>query len=593
MANFSTRCNGFKDGDDAFIVNIPDDVTTPTPSSRFVRFQDWSPNSDELYFRSDGVYAGKTRTKLILCLEKIQIGIALGFQRIKSVIKSVKFRLVDLDTRRKVFNPQSLYLHWWNKRFLISCMIAASIDALFFYIPVVDGKNTCLGFDKKLELITCVLRSLADLFYILHIFFQFRTGFLGPSSRIYENNAFIQDRDAIARRYLSSYFLIDILAVLPLPQVVHLIIIPKSRGLVDLKMKYLSRGVIMLQFFPRFIRVYPIYKAVRGTLVITEAAWVGVGFNFSLYMLASHIFGAIWYLNSIERQDMCWRDACRNTAGCQISSLYCRDYNKESNTFLRASCPVIEPNKTVFDFGVYLDSLQSGIVESKTFSDKFIYCFWWGLQNLGSLGQNLKTSVYSWEVVFVVSISIFGLFLFTLLIGNVQMYLQSNTIKQEKAMRAKMQDTERWMTHISLPDDLKDRIRLCVQYEWQKTRGFDDEMLLHNLPKDLRRNIKLHQRLALLHRVPIFAIMDERLLEEMCDRLKPVFIRKEVWSYEKDALAKSGGNSLSLGTTIYASRFAANLLRSNRRNDRHKSRLLERLTPSFLQKPIDPDFSFG
>ncbi|CAI0449898.1 unnamed protein product [Linum tenue] len=60
---------------------------------------------------------------------------------------------------------------------------------------------------------------------------------------------------------------------------------------------------------------------------------------------------------------------------------------------------------------------------------------------------------------------------------------------------------------------------------------------------------------------------------------------------EEDALAKAGGNSPSLGATIYASRFAANALRLLRRNSTRKARITERLPPMMLQKPAEPDFT--
>ncbi|KAL0340216.1 UNVERIFIED_CONTAM: putative cyclic nucleotide-gated ion channel 10 [Sesamum radiatum] len=48
----------------------------------------------------------------------------------------------------------------------------------------------------------------------------FRTGFIVPSSRIYGRGELVEDLGEICRRYLSSYFIIDILSILPLPQVV-------------------------------------------------------------------------------------------------------------------------------------------------------------------------------------------------------------------------------------------------------------------------------------------------------------------------------------------------------------------------------------
>ena len=39
-------------------------------------------------------------------------------------------------------------------------------------------------------------------------------------------------------------------------------------------------------------------------------------------------------------------------------------------------------NATIsFNFGIYGDAWQSGIVSSK-FLEKYFFCFWWGLRNL-------------------------------------------------------------------------------------------------------------------------------------------------------------------------------------------------------------------
>ncbi|MCD9640446.1 Cyclic nucleotide-gated ion channel 1 [Datura stramonium] len=233
------------------------------------------------------------------------------------------------------------------------------------------------------------------------------------------------------------------------------------------------------------------------------------------------VLGAFWYLFSIERESTCWQRACGNSSACHHSSLYCDDDHTGFKTLLNNSCPIETPNTTLFDFGIFLDALQSGVVESMDFPQKFFYCFWWGLQNLSSLGQNLQTSTYVWEICFAVFISIAGLVLFSFLIGNMQTYLQSTTLRLEE-MRVKRRDAEQWMSHRLLPEHLRERIRRYEQYKWQETRGVDEENLIHNLPKDLRRDIKRHLCLALLMRVPMFEKMDEQLLDALCDRLRPV-----------------------------------------------------------------------
>ncbi|XP_077251273.1 cyclic nucleotide gated channel 1 [Tasmannia lanceolata] len=705
---------------------------------KFVRFQDWSSPEGSLSTERKvsaevGVFSGKIRGTISSVSEGILKGFEWGSEGVRNIRKSFHVRSeTDSSTNslcsRKILDPQGAFLQRWNRIFVLSCVIAVSVDPLFFYIPVVNHDKKCLGLDHNLEITASVLRSFTDIFYVLHILFQFRTGFIAPSSRVFGRGVLVDDSLAIARRYLSSYFLIDILAVLPLPQVVVLFIIPRLRGgSAPLAAKNTLRFIVLFQYIPRLVRIYPLYKEVtRSAGIITETAWAGAALNLFLYMLASHGIGAFWYLLSIEREDTCWRKACHKDALC-IRSLYCGGDDTRSKGFLDISCPIKEPNATIFDFGIYLLALQSEVVQSKDFLQKLFYCFWWGLQNLSSLGQNLKTSTYIGEILFAVFISICGLVLFSLLIGNMQTYLQSTTVRLEE-MRVKRRDAEQWMSHRLLPDNLRERIRRYEQYKWQETRGVDEEHLLYNLPKDLRRDIKRHLCLALLMRVPMFEKMDDQLLDAMCERLKPVLYTEDsyivregdpvdemlfimrgklesvttnggrtgffnsdilkggdfcgeellTWALDphsssnlptstrtvralseveafalmaddlksvasqfrrlhskqlrhtfrfysqqwrtwaacfiqaawrryckkkleeslheeedrlKEALAKGEGSSPSLGATIYASRFAANILRALRRNGMRNAKIPDRLPPLLLQKPSEPDFT--
>ncbi|KAG8381161.1 hypothetical protein BUALT_Bualt06G0093600 [Buddleja alternifolia] len=497
---------------------------------KFVRFQDWTSEKsfDEQSPSEGGVRLGRLISAVYSVSDKFQRGLESGSERIKRFTGSIrsfslgKFLEDGEGSGKKILDPQGSFLQKWNKIFVLSCVIAVSLDPLFFYIPIINDDKKCLDLDRKLELTASILRSFTDIFYLIHIIFQFRTGFIAPSSRVFGRGVLVEDSWEIAKRYLSSYFIIDVLAVLPLPQVVILIIIPMLKGARSLNTKNLLKFVVILQYIPRFLRMYPLYKEVTRTSgILTETAWAGAAFNLFLYMLASHVLGAFWYLFSIERETTCWERACRDDSACRHASFYCGGDHTGFTQILNASCPIQPVNTTPFDFGIFLDALQSGVVESKDFPAKFFYCFWWGLQNLSSLGQNLKTSTFVWEICFAVSISISGLVLFSFLIGNMQTYLQSTTLRLEE-MRVKRRDAEQWMSHRLLPDSLKERIRRYEQYKWQETRGVDEENLIRNLPKDLRRDIKRHLCLALLKRVPMFEKMDDQLLDAMCDRLKPV-----------------------------------------------------------------------
>ncbi|XP_016205265.1 cyclic nucleotide-gated ion channel 1 [Arachis ipaensis] len=503
---------------------------------KFVRFEDWrSTSSEQESSVNNGYNERKGMPSVGAVLKSIGRKLESGSEKFKNLRKPSTVHPVSdrpkekLASRRSnILDPQGRTLEKWNKIFVITCVMAISVDPLFFYIPVINDKEKCLNLDGTLRITTSVLRTFFDLFYILRIIFQFRTGFIAPSTRVFGRGEVNNNPVAIMKRYLSSYFIIDILSIIPIPQVLVLAVTPKMKSSPFLA-KDLLKYVILVQYVPRLLRIWPLFREVTRTSgILTETAWAGAAFNLGLYMLASHVVGANWYMLSVESEARCWRKVMENDRDFKDSYLGCGPNREFVIPLLRknTTCPFIDPDQNqdpnAFDFGIFNDALESSVVNSETdFLKKFFYCFWWGLRNLSSVGQNLKTSTYIVEILFAIFIAIAGLVLFALLIGNMQKYLQSTTVRVEE-MRVKRRDAERWMSHRMLPERLRDRVRRYEQYKWQQNRGVEEEALIRTLPKDLRRDIKRHLCLALVKKVPIFEKMDEQLLDAMCDRLKPV-----------------------------------------------------------------------
>ncbi|XP_047948040.1 probable cyclic nucleotide-gated ion channel 5 [Salvia hispanica] len=483
----------------------------------------------------DGLGRGNHRTPAPS--KSFKRGMKKGSQGLKSIGRSLGFgvsRAVfpeDLKvSEKRIFDPQDKLLTLWNKLFVMSCILGVSIDPLFFFLPVFNKSEKCLDIDRKLAITATTLRTIVDAFYLIHMVLQFRTAYIAPSSRVFGRGELVIDPGQIAKRYLKCYFIIDFLAVLPLPQIVVWRFLQRSNGSDVLATKQALFFIILLQYIPRFARIMPLTSELKRTSgVFAETAWAGAVSYLLLYMLASHIVGAFWYLLSVERNDTCWQKACkRKENNCTTDFLYCgnqdmANYNiwrNISEGVLSSACPVGDETNPPFDFGIFRQALASEIVSSRKFLSKYCYCLWWGLQNLSTLGQGLQTSTYPGESIFSIALAIFGLILFALLIGNMQTYLQSLTIRLEE-MRVKRRDSEQWMHHRLLPPDLRERVRRYDQYKWLETRGVDEHSLVESLPKDLRRDIKRHLCLALVKRVPLFENMDERLLDAICERLKP------------------------------------------------------------------------
>ncbi|KAJ6758733.1 CYCLIC NUCLEOTIDE-GATED ION CHANNEL 15-RELATED-RELATED [Salix koriyanagi] len=208
----------------------------------------------------------------------------------------------------------------------------------------------------------------------------------------------VMDPELIARRYLKSDFFIDLIAALPLPQIVIWFIIPAIRSSHADHTNNALVLIVLLQYIPRLYLIFPLSsEIIKATGVVANTAWAGAAYNLLLYMLASH-----------------------------ASDL------------------------------------------------------------------SLSTSTFIGETAFAILIAIMGLVLFAHLIGNMQTYLQSITVRLEE-WRLKRRDTEEWMRHRQLPP---------------------------NSPRTyLRRDIQRHLCLDLVRRVPFFSQMDDQLLDAICERL--------------------------------------------------------------------------
>ncbi|KAH0941032.1 hypothetical protein HID58_000669, partial [Brassica napus] len=195
----------------------------------------------------------------------------------------------------------------------------------------------------------------------------------------------------------------------------------------------------------------------------------------------------------------CWKTRCNKEHGGVNCFLYYLDcdsplYDAKQQQWANVTnvFKLCDARKGEFKYGMFENAITKKVVSSN-FNERYFYCLWWGLQQLSSYGQNLSTTTFIGETTFAVLIAIFGLVLFAHLIGNMQTYLQSLTVRLEE-WRLKKRDTEEWMRHRQLPEDLRDRVRRYEQYKWLAARGVDEE-------------------------VPFFSQMDDQLLDAICERL--------------------------------------------------------------------------
>nr|XP_028956535.1 uncharacterized protein LOC103417728 isoform X6 [Malus domestica] len=451
---------------------------------------------------------------------------------------------------------ESLDQKYWKKIFISSCLCAIILDPLFLYIPILKDDIKCLMLDPKLKIVTLLLRSLTDFFYLMDIIIRIYrsenySGLIDELNRRQHrlNFNFVMKScvPRIAKTIWASYdILIDIVALLPLSQVAILIFFSK---MIDLRSLTTTRMVLMnvfalLQYVPRVLRIYLSFKELKKRPLKEKLRetpiWIKGVLNFSMYIIASHVAGALWYFFSIQRMMICWHSACRKNDGCDNRMFGCHDHHFFRNTtILNDLCPVSDGDNSsdtmFFDFGIFATALEYGLVGSTSYFKKFLNCFWWGLRNLSSLGSNLEPSADGWENLYTIFISISGLLLFLYLIGNLQMYMQFETTRREDRKRKmlieqkveeKGLDIELWLFKRGVPTrlnkDMKLQIIEKVQQALEDGMEINLDKIFPLLHSDVQSRIEDYMPLTKLKQVPMLRGMDEGLLKIIYEKLEHV-----------------------------------------------------------------------
>ncbi|PHT53492.1 putative cyclic nucleotide-gated ion channel 19 [Capsicum baccatum] len=360
----------------------------------------------------------------------------------------------------------------------------------------------------------------------MHILLQFRLAYVAPESRVVGAGELVDHPKKIAINYLTGYFAIDFFIVLPLPQIIILLILPKSIASSGANYaKNLLRAAILLQYIPRLCRFLPLLAGQSPSGFIFESAWANFFINLLTFVLSSHVVGSCWYLFGLQRVNQCLRDACRGSkiARC-VEFIDCghgNDYTKFRwdptwDQWKNNSDAVACFTNDGFDYGIYEQAVN--LTTERSVVTRYVYSLFWGFQQISTLAGNQVPSYFVWEVIFTMAIIGMGLLLFALLIGNMQNFLQSLD-RRRLEMSLRRRDVEQWMSHRRLPVVLRRRVREAERYNWAATRGVNEEMLLENLPEDLQRDIRRHL-FKFIKKVRIFALLDEPIIDAICERLR-------------------------------------------------------------------------
>ncbi|GAQ78048.1 cyclic nucleotide-regulated ion channel family protein [Klebsormidium nitens] len=438
-----------------------------------------------------------------------------------------------------VLNPHSSAVRIWNRVFLLSLLCNTVVDPLFFYLLSVDTTLLCVYVQKAFAITVTALRTINDVLYLINMWLQFRTAYVSKSSLKLGIGALVTNPRKVAMNYvhiLRGGLALDILAILPCPQIAIWILVPRlmtsgntSRATTTLLCS------LLFQFVIRLFRYFALVRRMQRVVgYIFWGSWWGFVLNLAAYCAAAHVFGALWYLFAVSRVFSCLAHHCERYPGCIPHYLACKppiQFAKDPNISIgrlhwsqnvNVTLECVQDQKT-FHHGIYWNALP--LVVGTSVAEKIAFPIFWGLMTLSSFCNSLTPTDDLPETLFSLVLVMSGLMLFSALIGNIQVFFQSLWTRVDR-MRARRQDLEWWMARRQLPIPLQERVDDYEQQHWAATRGIDEEAMTRDLPEGLRRDIKRYLCLDLVRKIPLFSYTDPLLLDILCERLRPVLFTR-------------------------------------------------------------------
>ncbi len=298
---------------------------------------------------------------------------------------------------------------------------------------------------------------LIDLFFLADIALNFRTSFRQHGEKI-------ADPGRVARHYLRTLFVVDLLAALPLDALFLGGEEPRAAGV---SLVLILRQLRLL----RVVRLFVIFRRWQG-LSWTNSGHLRLAKYFTIFMLLVHGIACAWFLVPYLEgfPENCW-------------------------------------------------VVQQGIERSNPLT-QYIRALYWVIQTMATVGYGDITPHRDFEYVFSILVMLIGASTYAFIIGNIAS-LASNLDAARASFFNRIEAISQYLHSRHVPPRLNEQVRDYYEYLWAHHRGVKEEALFDDLPPSFRLNLLLYLTKDLLEKVPLFKHCSPVLRNVLLMALKP------------------------------------------------------------------------
>lgn len=151
---------------------------------------------------------------------------------------------------------------------------------------------------------------------------------------------------------------------------------------------------------------------------------------------------------------------------------------------------------------------------------RYIKALYWTVTTLTTIGYGDITPSSNYQTIFVMIIEILGAGMYGFVIANIATLI-ANIDMAKAHHREKLEKINTFMKYRNLPAELQVRINDYYSYLWESRKGYDENMVLADLPIQLKTHVSLYLNKDIIEKVPIFEGASKALIREIILNMRP------------------------------------------------------------------------
>lgn len=153
-------------------------------------------------------------------------------------------------------------------------------------------------------------------------------------------------------------------------------------------------------------------------------------------------------------------------------------------------------------------------------AENYLRAFYWVITTFATIGYGDITPVNVPQIAYTILIEIIGVGMFGYMIGNIASLLANMDIARSK-YQEKINRLNLFMEYRDIPIALRQKLRRYYKYMWESRRGYDETLLIKDLPSALQKELAIHIHAEVLEKIPIFRGADDGFIKEIVMKLNP------------------------------------------------------------------------